>query len=132
MTRQGDLWSKPELISFWKQLIHNGDFVISPDDITMLYQVKQDHYGQLESNIWEVKLEEDGWGPRSALPEPINTLYDESYASRASNGNLYFFSRRPGGVGHSRQFKGISDEFISCYGYDINIAPHEGAAGRRS
>ena len=119
MIRQGDLWSKPELIPFWKQLIHNGDFVISPDDITMLYQVKQEYSGQLESNIWEVKLEENGWGPRSALPAPINTLYDESFASRASNGNLYFFSRRPGGVGQSDLY--MAEYQINGYSKPINL-----------
>lgn len=119
MTRQGDMWSKPELIPFWKQLIHNGDFVIAPDDITMLFQVKQDHSGQLESNIWEVKLEEDGWGTRSALPAPINTSYDESYASRASNGNLYFFSRRPGGVGQSDLY--MAEYQINGYSKPINL-----------
>ena len=119
MSRQGDLWSKPELVPFWKQLIHNGDFVISPDDITMLDQVKQDHSGQLESNIWEVKLEEDGWGPRSALPAPINTIYDESFASRASNGNLYFFSRRPGGVGESDLY--MAEYQTDGYSKPINL-----------
>ncbi|MCK4942406.1 MAG: PD40 domain-containing protein, partial [Candidatus Aminicenantes bacterium] len=52
-------------------------------------------------NIWQVKLLGDRWGPRSALPAPINTSYDESFASEATSGNLYFFSRRPGGVGDS-------------------------------
>ncbi|MBN2344940.1 MAG: PD40 domain-containing protein [Candidatus Aminicenantes bacterium] len=98
-TRKGDPWSPPERIPFWKELIHNGDFVIAPDDHTLLYQVKQERAGRLESNIWEVRLNEDGWGPRSALPAPINTEYDESNASRAANGNLYFFSNRPGGKG---------------------------------
>jgi len=101
MTRIANQWGKPELIPFWKQLIHNGDFVISPDDRTLFYQVKQDHSGKLESNIWQVKLLDDCWGPRSALPAPINTPYDESFASESSNGNLYFFSRRPGGIGQS-------------------------------
>ncbi len=119
MTRQGDLWSKPKLIPFWKQLIHNGDFVISPDDITMLYQVKHDQSGELESNIWEVKLFIDRWGPRSALPAPINTLYDESFASRASNGNLYFFSRRPGGVGQSDLYQ--SEFKNGVYADPINL-----------
>jgi len=119
MTRQGDLWSKPKLIPFWKQLIHNGDFVIAPDDSTMLYQVKQDHSGQLESNIWQVKLEEDGWGLRYALPSPINTSYDESFASRASNGNLYFFSRRPGGMGQSDLY--MVEYQINGYSNPINL-----------
>ena len=119
MRFKDNVWSTPVLIPFWKQLIHNGDFVISPDDKTLLYQVKQDHFGQLESNIWQVKLLGDLWGPRSALPAPINTSYDESFASRASNGNLYFFSRRPGGVGKSDLY--MSSDKNGVYSEPINL-----------
>ena len=40
MRLKDGLWSAPELIPFWKTMVHNGDFVISSDDRTMLYQVK--------------------------------------------------------------------------------------------
>ncbi len=99
MTRTDDIWSNPELIPFWKQLIHNGDFVISPDDKTMYYQVKQQVSDRLDSDIWQVTLCKDGFEKRHALPSPINTPYDESYVSRSRSGNLYFFSQRPGGLG---------------------------------
>jgi hypothetical protein len=120
MTLEGNRWSEPELIPFWKQLLHNGDFVIDPDDRTMFYQVKSEVSGLLQSDIWEVKLAKDGWGKRSALLPPINTDFDESFASRASNGNLYFFSNRPGGKGKSDlywcEYKG------GVYGEPFNIS----------
>lgn len=119
MTRTDNVWATPELLPFWKQLIHNGDFMIAPDDKTMLYQVKQDRSGQLVSNIWEVRLEESGWEKRSALPPPINTVYDESFATRASNGNLYFFSRRPGGAGESDLY--LSEFKNGSYTDPINL-----------
>lgn len=119
MTRTDDVWSQPELVPFWEQLVHNGDFVIVPDDRTMLYQVKEERSGRLQSDIWEVALEDDGWGKRSPLPSPINTDHDESFASRASNGNLYFFSRRPGGVGESDLY--WSEYRNGVYGDPINI-----------
>ncbi len=99
MTRTDNIWSKPELIPFWKQLIHNGDFVLSPDDKTMFYQVKQQVSDRLDSDIWQVIIGRDSFEQRQALPSPINTPYDESFASRSGNGNLYFFSQRPGGLG---------------------------------
>ncbi len=34
------VWTAPELIPFWETMVHNGDFVISSDDRTMLYQVR--------------------------------------------------------------------------------------------
>ena len=101
-------WTSPRLIPFWKQLIHNGDFVLSPDDSTMLYQVKKEKNKGLVSNIWKVKIQDDNWGKKTPFLSPINTQYDESFASEASNKNLYFFSRRPGG-------KGKSDLYMAKY-----------------
>ena len=101
MRLKNRVWTSPELVPFWEQLTHNGDFVFSPDDSTMLYQVKTEKPEGLVSNIWKVKIMDDKWGKRTPLPYPINTGYDESFASEASNKNLYYFSRRPGGKGKS-------------------------------
>ncbi len=101
-------WTTPELIPFWKTMVHNGDFVISSDDKTMLYQVKTETGGGLVSNIWRVEITDSGWGVRAALPSPVNTAYDESFASEAAGKNLYFFSRRPGG-------KGLSDLYMCTF-----------------
>jgi hypothetical protein len=94
-------WTAPELIPFWKTMVHNGDFVISSDDKTMLYQVKTETDTGLVSNIWRVEITDSGWGERAPLSSPVNTSYDESFASEAADQNLYFFSRRPGGKGRS-------------------------------
>jgi len=118
-TRTGDVWSPPERIPFWQQLIHNGDFVMAPDDRTMLYQVKEERSGQLQSDIWEVELSDDGWGPRSPLPAPINTVYDESFASRTFGGNLYFFSNRPGGAGKFDLY--MAEYQDGVYGEPVNL-----------
>jgi len=101
MTRTDNLWSEPELISFWEQLIHNGDFVMAPDDKTMFYQVKHPVANQLDSDIWQVTLGSEDGKQRHALSSPINTPYNESFASQTRRGDLYFFSQRPGGMGQS-------------------------------
>lgn len=95
------VWTAPELIPFWKTMVHNGDFVFSFDDKTMLYQVKTKSNTGLVSNIWKVEITDRGWEKRTPLPAPINTRYDESFAAEAANKNIYFFSRRPGGIGKS-------------------------------
>jgi len=94
-------WTAPERIPFWETLVHNGDFAVSSDDKTLLYQVKTEVSGRLVSNIWRVEIEPDGWGERAALPAPVNTEHDESFASESLEKGLYFFSRRPGGLGGS-------------------------------
>ncbi len=101
-------WTAPELVPFWKTMVHNGDFVISSDDKTMLYQVKTETEGGLVSNIWRVEITGSGWGERVPLPSPVNTSYDESFASEAADKSLYFFSRRPGG-------KGLSDLYTCAF-----------------
>jgi hypothetical protein len=101
-------WTEPELIPFWQTMVHNGDFVISSDDRTMLYQVKTDADAGLVSNIWRVEITDTGWGERALLPSPVNTSSDESFASEAADKNLYFFSRRPGG-------KGLSDLYMCTF-----------------
>ncbi|MCK4820587.1 PD40 domain-containing protein, partial [bacterium] len=119
MRLKDNVWSAPVLIPFWKQLIHNGDFVISPDDKTIFYQVKRKMSDRLDSNIWQVKFLGEMWSRRSRLPAPINTKYDESFASEATSGNLYFFSRRPGGVGKSDLY--MSSDKNGVYAEPINL-----------
>jgi len=109
-------WTAPELIPFWKTMVHNGDFVISSDDRTMLYQVKTETAAGLVSNIWRVEITGSGWGERAALPSPVNTAYDESFASEAADKDLYFFSRRPGG-------KGLSDLYMCKFKEGTYVDP---------
>lgn len=92
-------WTAPELIPFWETMDDNGDFVISSDDKTMLYQVKTETGSFLVSSIWRVEITDKGWGERAPFPPPVNSGYDESYASDTADGGLFFFSRRPGGKG---------------------------------
>ena len=101
LRQENNRWTDPVLIPFWEQMVHNGDFTISPDEKTMIYQVKKESNGRLDSNIWKVEFQNGEWGPCLEFSPPINTPYDESFASESRNGNLYFFSRRPGGVGKS-------------------------------
>jgi len=116
MTRENNVWSTPELIPFWKQLIHNGDFVISPDDSTMFYQVKRQVSDRLDSDIWQVEIGQKNFSGRHVLPAPINTSKNESFASQTRNGDLYFFSQRHGGIG---QF----DLYMSEYKNGIYMEP---------
>lgn len=102
-------WTAPELIPFWETMAHNGDFVISSDDRTMLYQVRTDPGTGPPSQIWRAEITDAGWGDRSALPAPVNTRDFESYASDEADGTLYFFSGRPGGKGRFDLYRSAFD-----------------------
>jgi Tol biopolymer transport system component len=112
-------WSSPRLIPFWEQLIHNGDFVISADDKTMFYQVKRLISDRLDSDIWQVNIGMDSLEQRHPLAAPVNTPYNESFASQTITGDLYFFSQRPGGMGQFDLYK--SDFENGVYNNPVNL-----------
>jgi hypothetical protein len=99
MRLKDGIWSAPELVPFWETMAENGDFVFSSDDRTLLYQVRSRTDSGPVSHIWRAEVMDTGWGEPASLPPPVNSPHFESYASDASDGTLYFFSRRPGGRG---------------------------------
>ncbi len=120
MRQTNGAWSTPELIPFWETMAHNGDFVISSDDKTMLYQVRTDPGTGPPSQIWRVEITGSGWGERTPLPAPVNSPDFESYASDTSDGTLYFFSGRPGSRGWSDLYK--SERSAGGYSAPVNLA----------
>ena len=123
------VWTAPELIPFWETMVHNGDFVISSDDRTMLYQVKKEADPLLRSDLWRAEITETGWREGTPLPSPVNTAdNDESYASDTAAGDLYFFSNRPGGKG---RFDLYACPFKDgAYGEAVNLEfPEHGISG---
>ena len=107
MRLKNAVWTAPELIPFWETIAHNGDFVISSDDKTMLYQVRTDPGSVPPSQVWRAEVTDEGWGESAPLPSPVNSQSFESYASDTADGTLYFFSRRPGGKGRSDLYRSV-------------------------
>ena len=50
-------------------------------------------------DLWRVARVGNGWGEPERLPEAVNSDDYDNYPSVAANGNLYFGSRRAGGLG---------------------------------
>jgi hypothetical protein len=123
ITRLKDgVWTAPELIPFWETMVHNGDFVFSSDDKTMLYQVKTETGGLLLSDIWRAELKATGWGDQSPLPAPVNAPDDnESFASDTAGGDVYFFSNRRGGKGRFDLYMCPANK--GGYGEAVNLGP---------
>jgi hypothetical protein len=120
ITRLADgAWTAPALIPFWETMVHNGDFVLSSDDRTMLYQVRTDPGSGPPSQIWRAEITDSGWGDRTALPAPVNTPHFESYASDTSDGTVYFFSGRPGGKGRFDLYRSPFKD--GTYGEAVNL-----------
>ena len=102
-TFQNGRWSQPEVAPFSGQY-WDFDAVFSPDGSRIFFgsdrpvpgHPKQDQ----DFEIWMVNRTARGWGDPVHLDSTVNSDQDETFASSASNGNLYFISAREGGREH--------------------------------
>jgi hypothetical protein len=118
------VWSAPEPVPILDRY-EAGDFTIAPDGKTLLFasgifinEIGTEGEG---ANIWSVTKTETGWTEPKHIGPQINTKYHESYPSETANGNLYFFSRRPGGYGTSDLY--MSKFSDGEYQAPVNLGP---------
>lgn len=102
-TFQNGRWSQPEVAPFSGQY-WDFDAVFSPDGSRIFFgsdrpvpgHPKQDQ----DFEIWMVNRTPSGWSDPVHLDSTVNSDQDETFASSAANGNLYFISAREGGREH--------------------------------
>ncbi|MBX9600487.1 MAG: hypothetical protein K2X35_05775 [Bryobacteraceae bacterium] len=102
LRRRGDGWSRPSTPSFGSQYTDYQP-VLSPDGKRLLFNSTRPLPGTTEEvrqNLWYADRKGDGWGPPVYAAELNSPVFD-GYAAPASNGNLYFSSERPGGMGRN-------------------------------
>lgn len=97
-------WTQPEQAPFDSRH-SDGDFTVAPDGRTVYFTSRRSLYEKDEksdsSNIWVTEIIEGNWLAPRPLEYPVNTEYSDSYPSVTQDGTIYFFSRRPGGLGGS-------------------------------
>ncbi len=126
MNQTKGVWSEPVLLPFVDKY-QVGDFTIAPDGKTMTFASNiliEDIGSEGEGgNIWIVKITDTGWTEPRPIGPPVNTKYHDSYPSLAANGNIYFFSRKPGGFGKSDVYmsKFINNKYQTPVNLGINI-----------
>lgn len=93
-------WNTPEIAPFSGQY-RSFDPSVSPDGNTILFTSDRPVRGENKKDfdIWMIKKTANGWSEPTRLDSPINSGYDEHFASMAANGTIYFSSNRPGAVG---------------------------------
>lgn len=118
------VWSEPALLPFVDQY-QVGDFTIAPDGKTMVFasNILVEEIGSKDEggNIWIIEKTETGWTEPKYFGLGINTEYHDSYPCLTANGNLYFFSRRPGGYGDSDLY--VSEFVEGDYQTPVNLGP---------
>ncbi len=124
MDRNEGVWGTPDILLFADKY-QVGDFTIAPDGKTMVFasRIFIDGIGSEGdgANIWIVKKTGSGWSEPKHMGLGINTKYHESYPCLAASGNLYFFSRRPGGYGDSDLY--LSEFIGGKYQAPVNLGP---------
>lgn len=117
-------WTRPAPAPFGSRF-SDGDYTVAPDDRTLYFTSRRSLQGKDEesksSNIWVTEISEKGWSTPRALPYPVNTEYSESYPSVTRDGTIYFFSRRPGGIGGSDIY--VSRFVEGKYTEAMNLGP---------
>jgi len=97
-----DGWSEPEFASFSSPEHPELEPFITADGAWLYFISKRplsDGTEPEKFNLWRVPRVENGWGTPELLPEGINSEHDEFYPSLTTDGDLYFTSDRPGGLG---------------------------------
>ena len=94
-------WSAPEFAGFSGEYSDLEPF-ITHDGAWLYFISKRPLAGETEPgewDLWRAPRTETGWGEPEVLPAPVNNEHKEFYPSLTTNGDLYFTSDRPGGLG---------------------------------
>jgi peptidoglycan-associated lipoprotein len=131
--RTGSKWGAPEEMAVVDRATNDssqvGQPTMSPDDMYLVF-VSDMPGGQGGRDLWYMKFNESSeeWGAAENMGAGVNSSSDEYFPHIRNNGDLYFASDRPGGMGGLDIMKAVwkgegmtfeSPEFME---YPINTA----------
>jgi len=92
-------WTVPEMLPFSGRY-RDTDPVLTPDGKTLLFASDRPVNGVDTHHfyIWAATKTEKGWNEPRFVDGPVNSGFDQVFASMAANGNLYFASSRKTGT----------------------------------
>ena len=102
-TYRNGRWTEPQVAPFSGRY-WDFDAVLSPDGSRMFFSSDRPVPGRAKADqdfdIWTMEKQGSGWGEPRHLEDTVNSAEDETFASAAANGTLYFVSGREGGRAH--------------------------------
>ena len=99
---ENDGWTQPERAVFSASIKDYRDPSISPSGDKLFFLSKgrlPDSQQPEKENVWFVERSGEGWGEPRPLGEEVNALSLHWQISVAANGDLYFSSGAPDGIG---------------------------------
>lgn len=99
---ENGVWTRPKTVAFSASMTDYRDPFISPSGDTLFFLSKGKVPGSQvpeKENIWFVERAGEGWGEPQPLGDAVNALTLHWQISVAANGNLYFSSSEPDGIG---------------------------------
>ncbi len=98
--KKSGTWSSPKLVSFSGTYDDNSPHLTADGQTLYFISQRPSSLDDLSDDIWKVEKKEDGaWGEPVNLGYPINSPETEYSPCTDTQGNLYFASTRPGGLG---------------------------------
>jgi len=133
---ENDRWTYPEIVSFSGKY-RDGSPTLSPDGNRLYFSSNRPVVGdssKLDDDIWYVeKTSANKWSAPIRLNDQINSDYSEFSPSVDNNGNLFFCSNRPGGLGNMdvyfAEIKNGMYQTVEILSDSINSIYHEGNVG---
>jgi outer membrane protein OmpA-like peptidoglycan-associated protein len=113
-------WEKPDNLT--PELGSDGDHIltgVSADGNDFLFTYSDPVTG---GDIYLCHFGNGKWGPLQKLGAPVNTQFNESHASFAPNGDLYFTSDRKGGFGGLDIYRAAKSS-AGNWGNPVNLGP---------
>jgi Tol biopolymer transport system component len=131
----GSTWSKPQIAAFSGKY-RDGSPALSPDGKKLFFASNRPISGfsaNSHNDIWYIEKTAKGWGEPIHLGAHINTGFGEFSPSVDLDGNLYFCSDRPNGLGNMDVYKSafVNGKFETPVnlGDSINSEYREGNVG---
>ena len=117
-TQHDGKWSKPHQLPFSSGDYNDNDLFPSPEGSKYFFMSKRPITGtvlQKEQDIWVVEKNGSSWGEPVHLGPVVNSDARDGFPSVASDGTLYFFSERAGGLGSADIYRSrfVHGEFMA-------------------